>query len=97
MPADRVGTVRRQRTGVWSLSTENIVRSTSLERHLIHVLDALEPAASALHALLSAVGIRADFFCCWLSATGHGGPEGSAETLGRIAPSAPRSASTSTN
>jgi hypothetical protein len=29
--------------------------------------------------------LKADFFCFWLSATGHVGPEIAAETLGRIA------------
>jgi hypothetical protein len=85
MPAGRIGPARRQGTGVWSLSTDNILRSTSLERHLLHLLDALEPATAAVHALLSAEDIQADFFCYWLSATGHGGPEVSPETLGRIA------------
>src|ERR1700677_4910672 len=60
MPAGRIGTARRQRTGVWSLSTDNVVRSTSLERHLLHLLDALEPAGAALRALLSSEDIRAD-------------------------------------
>jgi hypothetical protein len=93
MPAGRIGTARRQRTGAWSLSTDNVVRLTSRERHLLHLLDA--PATAALHALLSAEDIRAEFFCYWLSATGHGGPEVSPETLGRIAALTPRSASTS--
>jgi hypothetical protein len=84
IPAGRVGMGRRQRTGVWSLSTEAVVASTSLERHLIHLLNTLDPAAAALHAVLTAENISADFFCYWLSATGHGGPEVSPETLSRI-------------
>ena len=44
------------------MSTDNAVSSTGLEHHLVHLLDALEPAAAALPALLSAEDIRADFF-----------------------------------
>jgi Domain of unknown function (DUF4279) len=83
--AGRIGRARRQRTGVWSLSTENIVNSTSLERHLLHLLEAVEPAYAALHRLRRDESLRADFDCYWLSATGNGGPELSPETLGRIA------------
>ena len=73
-----------QPTGVWLLDTERSVESTSLERHLIHLLDQIEPSAAAL-AELRARGLEADFFCFWVSARGHGGPEVSADTLGRIA------------
>jgi Domain of unknown function (DUF4279) len=83
--AARGKTTRRQRTGVWLLGTDDRVESTSLERHLIHLLDAIEPAAATLNALRSRDELRADFFCYWLSATGHGGPEVSPTTLARIA------------
>lgn len=85
IPAGRIGRARRQRTGVWSLSTENLLDSTSPERHLVHLLDAVEPASAELHRLRATDNLQADFFCYWLSATGHGGPEVSPETLGRIA------------
>jgi hypothetical protein len=49
------------------------------------LLGALEPAASAILSILGVEDIRADFFCLWRSATGHGGPEISPATLGRIA------------
>jgi hypothetical protein len=38
-----------------------------------------------LQVIRGAQNLKADFFCYWLSATGHGGPELSAGTLGRIA------------
>jgi hypothetical protein len=85
IPAGRVGRARRQETGVWFLSTETIVESTSLERHLVHLLDAVEPASAALQRIRADENLWADFDCYWLSATGHGGPEVSPETLGRIA------------
>ena len=83
--AGRVGPARQQRTGIWSLSTENHLTSTSLDSHLGHLLGRIEPSRSQLEALRRDDDIRADFLCYWRSATGHGGPEVSAETLGRIA------------
>jgi len=85
IPAGRIGKARVQPTGYWSLSTADVVASTSLERHLLYLLDALEPSTAAIHALSDSDDIKADFFCYWLSATGNGGPEVSPETLGRIA------------
>jgi hypothetical protein len=85
IPAGRGGTIRRQRTRVWLLASEHTVESTSLERHLIHLLDAIEPAAATVDTLRREYDLRADFFCYWLSATGHGGPELSPDTLRRIA------------
>jgi Domain of unknown function (DUF4279) len=85
IPAGREGTIRRQRTRVWLLASEHTVESTSLERHLIHLLDAIEPAAATVGTLRREYDLRADFFCYWLSATGHGGPELSPDTLRRIA------------
>jgi Domain of unknown function (DUF4279) len=61
------------------------VESTSLERHLIHLLEAIEPAKGALVTLRRRHELLADFFCYWVSATGHGGPELSPDTLRRIA------------
>ena len=85
IPAGRVGKARRQRTGVWLLSSEHAVDSTSLEVHLIHLLDAVEPTAPALDAVRAAQDLRADFYCSWVSARGDGGPEISPTTLGRVA------------
>jgi hypothetical protein len=76
---------RRQRTGVWLLASEHAVESTSLERHLIYLLDVVEPAASAIAAVRGKQDLRADFFCYWASASGEGGPEISPGTLARIA------------
>jgi Domain of unknown function (DUF4279) len=56
-----------QRTGIWLLEAS---RTASLERHLIHRLDVVEPAADALVALRLRHDLSADFFCYWLSAGG---------------------------
>lgn len=86
VPVGRKGnTTRRQPTGVWLLASKGLVHSTSLERHLIHLLDTIEPAATKLKTLRDRRNLRADFFCYWVSATGHGGPDLSPDTLARIA------------
>lgn len=77
--------VRRQETGVWLLKSEGKVASTSLERHLVYLLDLVEPHAVALDELRREQAVTADFFCFWLSATGHGGPIFSADVMQRVA------------
>jgi hypothetical protein len=76
---------KSQRTGVWSLNTRIVAKSTSLERHLISLLDVLEPRAEALEAIRKQQCLQGDFFCFWESKSGHGGPGLSASVLERIA------------
>lgn len=77
--------IRRQDTGVWLLKTEGRLTSTSLERHVLHLLELIEPGMPALDRLRQEQGLTTDFFCFWLSATGHGGPIFSSELMGRVA------------
>lgn len=77
--------VRRQDTGVWLLKSEGKLTSTSLERHLIYLLDLLEPGVGALDQLRRSQDLTTDFFCFWMSATGHGGPIFSADVMQRVA------------
>lgn len=77
--------VRRQELGVWLLKSEGQIVSTSLERHLNYLLDLIEPGAEALRQLRRSQDVTADFFCFWMSATGHGGPVFSAKLLERVA------------
>jgi Domain of unknown function (DUF4279) len=74
----------KQRTGVWYTTTENRIASTSLERHVLFLLERVEPVAGELRALMEEQGLRADFHCYWVSATGQGGPIVTAETLSRM-------------
>ena len=85
IPVGGGGSTFRQPTGVWSLSSQNAVESTSLERHIVYLMDAIESAVVALDALPFRRHIKVDFFCYWHSAGGHGGPEISATTLARMA------------
>jgi Domain of unknown function (DUF4279) len=75
----------RQRTGVWIFTTEGVLASTSLERHLRYLLDELEPRTEEIQALVDRDGLEAVFSCFWVSATGHGGPVLSPEVLNRVA------------
>ncbi len=72
------------RTNIWALETERKLKSTSLERHLIFLLDQLEYARETIIELAADPSIRVEFHCYWLSETGHGGPVLSCEVLRRI-------------
>ena len=63
----------RERTGVWYVSTDGKLSTTSAERHLLWLLELIEPAGDELRALCEEQGLSADFGCYWVSATGHGG------------------------
>jgi hypothetical protein len=76
------GKTRVAPTGRWILETEGKVSSTDLEQHVAWLLDRLE--ASGVVPLDIPGVTRADVSCYWLSATGNGGPEFSAELLGRL-------------
>lgn len=80
----RTGEPRVQRTGVWSISSEEL-QTTNNERHLCFLLDRIEPSAVALRKVVERQGLVANFFCYWVSATGEGGPELSPDVLSRIA------------
>ncbi len=80
----RTGRAVRQPTGVWFITSEKRVESTSVERHLAYLLERLEPVKGELLAVIEEQRLHADFSCYWVSATGQGGPEVAPETLSRI-------------
>ena len=57
----------------WFLTSEGVVESRDVRRHIDWVLERVVPAGVALRELVHA-GVRADIFCYWRSAGGHGGP-----------------------
>lgn len=72
----------RPRTeGIWSLSTEGLVRSTDVNEHVDWLLDRLPDDLKARIP----DGARLRMHCAWHSATGHGGPHLAVQTLRRIA------------
>ena len=80
----RTGREVAQVNGVWLISSDGHVTSTSLERHIVYLLETVEPVKEKLLMVAQAQGAAADFYCYWLSAHGQGGPGLSAETLCRI-------------
>jgi hypothetical protein len=75
----------KHRTGMWALESEDKLETTSLENHLIFLLDILEPASSTIVELILKLSLSADFHCYWVSETSQGGPIISSKTLRRIA------------
>ena len=75
------------RFGMWSMSTEGLVaRTEDLDRHLVWLLDRLEPAGEQLRALVDG-GYRADFFCgCFMGGWNSGWevPAGILERIGQL-------------
>jgi hypothetical protein len=59
----RTGREIRQRTGVWLITSKGQVDSTSVERHLICLLEKLEPVKKDLLAVAREQGVEADFVC----------------------------------
>lgn len=80
---DKAG-IRNCATGIWKLSSKGHLETTSLENHLIFLLEQLEPITSGIIQSIGELSLQADFFCYWLSATGHGGPILSPTVLRRI-------------
>lgn len=52
-----------QPTGVWSISSEGRLDTTSLERHLLWLLDILDPVRDELLRITRSFKARPDFFC----------------------------------
>lgn len=71
------------RIGGWFLSTEGVVDSRDVRRHVDWLLDQIEPHGEALKKL-QAEGCQIDIFCYWCSAQGHGGPMLSPESMIRL-------------
>lgn len=76
---------RVRRRGVWFIGSEDAVASTSSERHLLYLLERVEPVAERIAEVVREQGLAVDFFSGWFSASGHGGPSISPDALRRIA------------
>jgi hypothetical protein len=59
--------------GGWFLSSDGVIYSRDVRRHVDWVLDKLLGKDEVL-TRLQEDGYRMDIFCYWLSASGHGGP-----------------------
>lgn len=79
------GRTRTLPLNAWFVSSEGLVVSKDLRRHLDWVLDRIEPAADAICALQTVPGVRIEISCSWWSATGNGGPTLSPPQMRRMA------------
>lgn len=72
-PAEQRQEGRTDRPAAWFLTSEHQVDSRDVRRHVDWLLSRLRGTSAAFEALRQR-GVRADVFCYWLSASGHGGP-----------------------
>jgi hypothetical protein len=70
--------------GGWFLSTKGVIDSRDVRRHVDWLLERLAPRAATLVRYRES-GYRADIFCSWYSAQGHGGPALSPPQLALLA------------
>lgn len=63
---------RRKEHG-WFLSSEGVIVSRDVRRHIDWILDSVWEVRSELRVLLAGP-CHGDIFCYWVSAAGHGGP-----------------------
>ena len=70
--------------GGWFLTTEDMVVSKDLRRHVDWILERLTGKDELLKNL-QAEGNWMDIFCLWLSTEGHGGPTLSPSIMRRLA------------
>lgn len=80
-----LGETRTQPINGWFLSSENIVSSKDLRRHLDWLLEIIEPKSEQLLKLQCAAGMRMTVSCTWWSAAGQGGPTLWPEQMIRLA------------
>ena len=74
----------RHQLGGWFLTTEDMVVSKDLRRHVDWILERLTGKDELLKNL-QAEGNWMDIFCLWLSTEGHGGPTLSPSIMRRLA------------
>lgn len=79
----RTGVQRRSR-GLWLVDSENRLQSTSLERHLLYLINKLEPYRDVIQFYVDSNEYHVNFLCCWVSSSGHGGPVLSPDILRRL-------------
>lgn len=80
-----LGRTRVHPVNAWFLSSENVVHSKDVRRHLDWILDLVEPTAERLLELQRESDVRMTVNCTWWSAGGQGGPTLWPEQMARLA------------
>ena len=75
----------KRREGTWGFSSKNKLETTSMEKHLIFLLDKIEPFNSELICLVNQLSLTVIFNCTWTFNDTIGGPIITPETLKKIA------------
>ena len=76
--------IRKRPIGHWSVSTEKIVQSTSIELHTLKLLEIFEHARTALKELQGSEDRRISVVLWWEGHEGHGGFTISSDTFQRL-------------
>jgi hypothetical protein len=74
LKSERTGQTRVAKKNAWFLSSEGIIQSKDLRRHLDWILDQIYPKHVALRKLQDTEGVQMRISCTWWSAVGDGGP-----------------------
>jgi hypothetical protein len=79
--------INQYREGIWCLDSDPAisVSGTTVEEHLIYLLDQLDPSRVELTRVARERDLRVDFFCGYFMEQSNSGWDISAETLARIA------------
>jgi hypothetical protein len=76
--------VRLGKSNVWVLSSEGLVASKDLRRHVDWILDTIYPSKSVLFRLQNMPDVKMDVSCVWWSRYGDGGPTLWPEQMSRL-------------
>ena len=85
-PDTKRGTLPPWTSGLWRISSEpGVSQTATLEEHLVHLLDRLEPVREPLLALAAEQQLEVDFFCGYFMHRGNSWWELTPRTLARVA------------
>ena len=76
-------THKRIEHNAWFLTSENIINSKDIRRHIDYIADKLLPIRERLK-ILASQGAEIDICCLWLSENGQGGPTLSPQQLSKL-------------
>lgn len=76
---------RKRKEGNWAISSEGQLATTSMERHLLFLLERLEPVKSELLEIASRLSVTVFFNCSWTFTEVPGGPIITSGTLKKMA------------
>lgn len=76
---------RKRKEGIWAISSKGQLATTSMEQHLLFLLERLEPVKSEVIEIASRLSVTVFFNCSWTFTDVPGGPIITSGTLKRMA------------